>query len=127
MKYKRNTAILACCLVIMTGFLISGIYSVSKKDAFLPDQQTEQLVARQEDTANIETVSNLQNAQEMKYFLRLYQGKIAVFDAQNTEKPLEVTDISADTLRIYDKQELTKGIYIAGDTELSMILEDFGS
>mgnify|MGYP003294559787 CR=1 FL=1 len=67
------------------------------------------------------------NREEAVYYLRSADGYLAVYDASNTRKPLQVTDIDIESLPGGDRAMLEKGIPVASREELLKLLEDFGS
>lgn len=75
-----------------------------------------------------EAASVLAETQESgSYWLRAYNGHIAVFFDSEDEIPAIETTISIDTLRDIDRDKLKKGIEAATYEEVLKLLEDFGS
>ena len=67
------------------------------------------------------------HSESITYILRLHEGNIAVFFADNPDVPVRITDIRQETLRNFDREQLDEGIVAHGERELAMLLEDFGS
>ena len=61
------------------------------------------------------------------YTVRLWDGKIAIFEETDPDTPIQVTDIAENTLTSADAALLTEGIAVKDRTELLQILEDYGS
>ncbi len=61
------------------------------------------------------------------YLLKITDGIVVVYEYDNENKPIFVTDIYAGTLRNYDRELLSEGIRVTGERELQSILEDFSS
>ncbi|MBR5479569.1 MAG: hypothetical protein IKU84_05275 [Clostridia bacterium] len=100
--------IVICLFFIMTAFIANGILHLQKtsevnKNITVPEQVT-----------------------DTKYFLKLYDGKIAVF-RDGSNMPVQITDISEHSLCNFDHEQLTLGVTVIGDIELAMRLEDYGS
>lgn len=65
-------------------------------------------------------------AQKQVYYLRDWQGYIAVFEG-SSETPTTLTDIQTQTLNKVDREKLQNGIPAQSSTELASLLEDLGS
>lgn len=63
---------------------------------------------------------------EPMYVLKEYSGKIAVFK-YNDAKPLEVFNVSVDTMSDYDKLALRTGISAETERDLWLLVEDYTS
>ena len=66
------------------------------------------------------------SAQDEEYFLRDWEGYVAVFRG-GEDTPAELTDIETATLNNVDREKLRTGIPAAGKAELLSLLEDFSS
>ncbi|MEG2377966.1 MAG: hypothetical protein RSC43_06400 [Clostridia bacterium] len=101
----------------MIAFVVNGVvYAQQGKKTAIPAEKAnahENIVARE--------------LGEREYVVRLYHGKIAVFEIENPDAPAKITEISAETLRVHDKEQLERGIKVYGEIGLAMLLEDFGS
>ena len=64
--------------------------------------------------------------QDEEYFLRDWEGYVAVFRG-GEDTPAELTDIETATLNNVDREKLRTGIPAAGKAELLSLLEDFSS
>ena len=60
------------------------------------------------------------------YRLREYQGKLAVFQAGESE-PQQILDLDVSLLPPYDQGQLRAGITAQGEEELARLLEDYTS
>ena len=58
------------------------------------------------------------------YILRNYNGKIGIF-AADSDSPMQVLDISIDTLPDEDQQQLAVGIYVPNQLALQTKIEDY--
>ena len=61
------------------------------------------------------------------YLLADYGGSVAIFAAGDTETPVEVTEISLDSLREGDRALIESGLAVSSGEELAALLEDLGS
>lgn len=118
---KKQTALIICMFFIMMALIVNGVVYVRDHS----DHRGEAKPEQQDVPVHADIVAR--ESGEKQYVVRLYHGNIAVFGSENPDSPLYVTDITQDTLRTYDKEQLETGITVYGDTALSMILEDFGS
>lgn len=66
-------------------------------------------------------------AQDKLYILREIDGQIGVFDADNTDSPIFITDTPTQTLRLSDRALIRQGISVFGYENMLKLLEDFGS
>lgn len=105
---KKKLTICICLFFVMTAFIASGISHLQKTET--------------KDYAP--TVS--QQIAEKKYVLKLFNGKVAVFN-DGSDSPIQITDISEHSLRNFDYEQLSLGVIVEGDVELAMRLEDYGS
>lgn len=69
-----------------------------------------------------ETVTNIDNG----FWLREYDGEIAVFSGNETSPSLK-TGIKVSTLRSNDRAALTQGIYASTSEDVAALIEDLGS
>lgn len=60
------------------------------------------------------------------YYLRDYQGRVAVYPASGGDAPLEVYEIYTRLLPENDVLALQKGVPAADDAALQKLLEDYG-
>ncbi len=126
MNSKKRITIVACGLFIMLGFLVNGVsmlyenrYTASK----IPDVRTAAV------SANTETHEDPEEEMtgEKSYIIKIRDGVVVVFDADNINNPIFVTDIYASTLRHFDRELLSEGITVKGEYELQSIIEDFSN
>lgn len=104
---RRNMTIIACIFFILLAFIANGISQLQKNEKNYTPTVSQQIT-------------------EKKYLLKLYNGKIAVFN-EKSEQPIQITDISEHSLRNFDYEQLSLGVVVIGDIELAMRLEDYGS
>jgi hypothetical protein len=71
--------------------------------------------------------ATLTGTQSSGYWLRAYDGHIAVYDNQSSDKPIIETTIDVDSLRTVDKAMLSNGIEAESYEDVLKLLEDFGS
>lgn len=76
----------------------------------------------QNDDLNFEDKSKISG-----YIIKDYEGKIAVFDINDEEKPSKITPISVKDLPEADKNLLKEGIFAENEEVLNSILEDYCS
>lgn len=107
----KRVTIAACGLFVMLGFLVSGL----------------SLLRAPVKDAPVLNPTAVATEAAPQYILKLYQGRVAVFDARQTKTPVQTTEIYEETLRNYDRELLTTGIPVSGEQELLRLLEDFGS
>ena len=105
---KKNTAIAICLFFIMTAFIANGILHLQKSSEAINDVTVPAQIT------------------DVKYVLKLYDGKVAIF-CEGADAPIRITDISAQSLRNFDYEQLSLGVVVIGDIELAMRLEDYGS
>ena len=60
------------------------------------------------------------------FYLREEGGYVAVFSSRRGGEPLRVTPIELETLRGGDRAMIRAGLPVEDETELLMLLEDFG-
>ncbi len=60
------------------------------------------------------------------YYLREYDGRLAVFQSGN-EEPLHVFNVSIATMSEYDQTELREGIFAESLNDLRSLVEDYTS
>lgn len=61
------------------------------------------------------------------YWLRSFNGHIAVYDGKEAASPILETTIDADGLRAVDKEMLNEGIEAKSYEDVLKLLEDFSS
>jgi hypothetical protein len=61
------------------------------------------------------------------YTLKLYNGKIAVFSSEFSDRPMLETNIGVSGLRAHDRALLETGITVSEYGEALSLLEDFGA
>ncbi len=62
---------------------------------------------------------------DYQYLLKIYDGKLAVFHADQTEEPYMVLDVYVSTLPEYDRGQLAQGIQVKDYAELIARIEDY--
>ncbi len=112
MRNKKGFTVAACGLFLMLGLTVIGLSGLTEPPA-------SKVAVTKNASVEIETTP--------QYLLKLFDGRIAVFDPDFPETPIEITDIYASTLRNYDREQLKIGITVSGREELLMLLEDYGS
>ncbi len=68
-----------------------------------------------------------ENAAQAKYYLRVREGRVAVYPNRRGAPPEELTAIELSTLRAADRAMLQQGIPAADRQSLLQLLEDLGS
>ncbi len=102
---------------VLLSVFISGAMLMLLALAIVPT-----LSAAEEETAPV-----LAETQETEsYWLRAYNGHIAVFFG-DTDAPAIETTIKVESLRDVDRQKLEQGIEAASYEDVLKLLEDFGS
>ena len=109
-KYVRPAVLAALVVVagIMSTNAVRGIASRSETETVVP---TELIKA----------------SASAEYYLRDYDGVIAVFRSADAARPIEKTQIETGTLNDVDRELLRRGIPAENRQELLMLLEDFSS
>ena len=64
---------------------------------------------------------------EPAYVLREYDGYVSVYAAQDAQRPLQVTNITVNTLRRHDRDLLQSGLTVGSREQLLLLLEDLGA
>jgi len=64
-------------------------------------------------------------AYDMGFVLRTYNGFLTVFRQDNPDMPYYETDVRAATLSDYDRALLESGIYVHDKVSLQKLLDDF--
>lgn len=118
MNSAKRITVAACALFVMLGFIAGG---VSQLWEFENAKENEVSAV----SATPQTLD--EKAPENKYVLKIEDGIVVVFNETDMTRPIIVTDIYASTLRHFDREQLTDGIYANGDFELQSMLEDFSS
>ena len=110
----------------MLGFLVNGISMLFETRRHnLNDDIAESSAVSTDVIAPDETAS--ESIGTKKFLLKIQDGIVVVYEADNINRPLFVTDIYAGTLRNYDRELLTEGITVDGEYKLQSIIEDFSS
>ena len=61
------------------------------------------------------------------YLLGEAGGYVAVFTAEDSRVPIQVTDIELSSLRSVDRERISAGLPLRSREELASVLEDLGS
>lgn len=109
-KYIRPAVLAALIIVagIMSTNAVKSIASQSMTDTVVPTELIKASVSAE-------------------YYLRDYDGVIAVFKSADAARPIETTEIETETLNDVDRELLRRGIPAENRQELLMLLEDFSS
>ncbi|NLG52531.1 MAG: hypothetical protein GX541_00935 [Clostridiales bacterium] len=137
---NRKSALFACMVFILLGFVVNGIagirgQSIKKSEPPVPETNAGgeiysfNSVLNRNNRPVVEISENRGDTarDEKGFIIKLYNGNIAVFPADDPHTPIKITDIPEHTLRIYDRELLREGIRIKGEKNLSLVLEDYGS
>lgn len=111
-------------IFIIILLVLVFIFLPIKKNDDLPNNfnsENDQNVL-QNDDLNFEDKSKING-----YIIKDYDGKIAVFDINDEEKPSKITTISVKDLPEADKNLLKEGIFAENEEVLNSILEDYCS
>lgn len=60
------------------------------------------------------------------YIIKIYEGSLAVFE-EKADTPFRICDVPVSVLPKEDRQLLTEGIRVSGQSELAQVLEDYCS
>ncbi len=101
----RRIILLACLILIVISLALALLYT--------PPASPTAPAAQEQETTPLYTV-------------KCYQDYVAVFSG-NAELPLHVTGIRIALLPLQDQLELADGIAVYSETDLSALLEDYGS
>ncbi len=120
--------VVTCILASLTG--LSLVYlgdnttrSVSSKAELSQLPQVNSAVSSPFYTASL-SQSSSQETRQVRYLMKNYGGRLAVFEAQQ-QSPLLVFDVYVNTLPEYDQQLLQEGISVEGEQQLTRIIEDY--
>lgn len=120
--------VVTCILASLTG--LSLVYlgdnttgSVSSKAELSQLPQVDSAVSSPFYTASL-SQSSSQETRQVRYLMKNYGGRLAVFEAQQ-QSPLLVFDVYVNTLPEYDQQLLQEGISVEGEQQLTRIIEDY--
>ena len=120
--------VVTCILASLTG--LSLVYlgdnttrSVSSKAELSQLPQVNSAVSSPFYTASL-SQSSSQETRQVRYLMKNYGGRPAVFEAQQ-QSPLLVFDVYVNTLPEYDQQLLQEGISVEGEQQLTRIIEDY--
>lgn len=120
--------VVTCILASLTG--LSLVYlgdnttrSVSSKAELSQLPQVDSTVSSPFYTASL-SQSSSQETRQVRYLMKNYGGRLAVFEAQQ-QSPLLVFDVYVNTLPEYDQQLLQEGISVEGEQQLTRIIEDY--
>ena len=130
--YAANPRILClvvtCILASLTG--LSLVYlgdnttrPVSSKAELSQLPQVDSAVSSPFYAASL-SQSSSQETRQVRYLMKNYGGRLAVFEAQQ-QSPLLVFDVYVNTLPEYDQQLLQEGISVEGEQQLTRIIEDY--
>ena len=111
-------------IFIIILFVLVFIFCPIKQTDNLPSDsgaENNQNVLKNDDL-NFEDKSKISG-----YIIKDYEGKIAVFDINDEEKPSKITPISVKDLPEADKNLLKEGIFAENEEVLNSILEDYCS
>lgn len=112
-------------IFIIILFVLVFIFLPVKKTDNLPSDfgaENNQNVLKNKDDLNFEDQSKISG-----YIIKDYEGKIAVFDINDEEKPSKIIPISVKDLPEADKNLLKEGIFAENKEVLNSILEDYCS
>ena len=99
-----------CLMMLAAGFAGSTAYeTLVPKNTGLPEEI-------------YETLSR--EAGEARYYMRISDGKVAVFTDKRDKSLVSLTTIPVSTLRRADRAMLAKGIPVATGRELLKLIED---
>lgn len=68
-----------------------------------------------------------ESEQSGMYVLRAADGNVAVFDTDDPDRPVTVTEIELASLREADRAMIADGLPVESPEELARLLEDLGS
>ena len=109
------TALAAVCII--TAFLLS----VSDMTSSAPAPNAQEAG---ETVHGVERTPNQDEAADCQYYLRDYQGKLAVF-LPDKQTPEIVFDVYLSTLPAYDRGQLQLGVPVQDYEELVKRIEDY--
>ena len=110
----------ACCTAVLTCLFALTVLLVRTG-------ASETALAAGPDSQIAATAPAASGMEAMTFIVREYGGKVCVFQSTNEAQPAVTTDISVDSLREADRQQLYAGIRVTGRENLLALLEDFGS
>ena len=127
MRYKERTGyLLAATLSVAALLCTAAMLMMLPKETSAPASQP--LVASQNQNQDqTQQPTETTNGPKEKYIMKLYNGALAVFDADDLNEPQYITGIDERTLRDKDREAFAKGVPVYSDEELASLLEDYGS
>jgi len=102
---KRNTFLFLLLFIILILVILITFYNIINQNR------------------KIEQMNVIENG----YIVKLFNGHLAVFDSDDSNHPIKVTEIGQESLRQYDRELLSKGIFADDYTSVLELIEDFGS
>lgn len=119
---KQNLLITCAALAVFTIFT-AFLLTASELSAPAPAAPAEQTGETMPDIP-LEKSEHLYAVPDAQYYLREYQGKLAVFLPEKSV-PEKVFDVYLSTLPPYDRGQLQMGVPVADFEELVQRIEDY--
>lgn len=107
---KERIRIIVCAITVCIAIIMSAMTIASFRESS---------VATTENAAPEFTAGG--------YVIKEHHGRIAVFDADELDSPITVTNININALRDSDRRLLTSGISLSDEAQVAQLLEDLGS
>lgn len=126
----RQNILLTCAALTAVSIITAFLLTFSDMDSPAPTAPTEQTESNVRDIPMLpspfsDSISSFtKDSPSYQYYLREYQGKLAVFLPEK-ETPEKVFDVYLSTLPSYDRGQLQLGIPISNYEELVKRIEDY--
>lgn len=113
---------LACTVAALLVVAAGSVWLVKRNE----EQPAAPLQERMEGIEQ-EVPQELQSGLGYAYILREYEGRVAVFSAENDHEPEMILDTLVKYLPDYDRTQIQEGIRVSDYRELVALIEDFAS
>ncbi|BED93052.1 MAG: hypothetical protein RsTaC01_1004 [Candidatus Paraimprobicoccus trichonymphae] len=120
---KKTIVSVVCFLFVFFGLLYFFKQNKNEKIENLSSEKPD--VSFEIETPK-ETPTNNDLNENIKFVVKEYKGRIAVFEPENP-KPIKITDVQTVELSDEDQKLLLLGIELSNEEELSSVLEDYCS
>ena len=117
----KQNILLTCAALAAVCIITAFLLSVSDMTSSAPAPNAQEAG---ETVQGVERTPNQDEAADCQYYLRDYQGKLAVF-LPDKQTPEIVFDVYLSTLPAYDRGQLQLGVPVQDSEELVKRIEDY--
>ena len=126
MRNRIVVTAMSITLAVIGGIMLA-VNIPSPIDHSPDDSESSQVIQRAEPTPDfISPDTPLDDEVQTGYYLREFEGRIAVFEGDEFE-PDYVLDVYLQYLPEYDREQLSQGIYVDTYEQLLTLMEDYSS